>query len=100
MRRFLIGERDAAARIQLAVFLALHQHADAVGEPGDFNRLLGDDIGQLVHRAVQVGDLFFELCLVGCHGAHLARGPRRGEAQAATSKRGGRSPSSLARSMA
>ncbi len=61
MRRTLIGENHSLAAMRLALALALHQHLDAARQPVDLGLLDGHHIGQVIDRADQMGQLFFQM---------------------------------------
>ena len=69
MWRFLIGQGNrpkTLAFLCLALCLSQKQHCDSAGQGVDLSRLTGDDIGQLIHRADQMGNAFFQFH----HAAH------------------------------
>ena len=59
---FLIRKRDTATGIQFAACLPFHQHRQTPCGERQFRFLSRDDIGQLLDRAGEVSDLFFEMC--------------------------------------
>lgn len=73
MGRPLVGGGGIARLTRLAVNLSLNQQHHAAGQQGDLAFLPGDDIGQILDRAGQVGDAFFDVYLIG----HVVQGPRR-----------------------
>ena len=73
MGRPLVGSGGIARIARLAVNLSLNQQHHAAGQQGDFPFLPGDDIRQILDRAGQVGDAFFDVYLIG----HVVQGPRR-----------------------
>lgn len=68
----LIGGGGIAGIPGLPVDLALDQQRHAPGQQRNVPLLPGHDIGQILDHAGQVGDAFFECCLVG-HGVQEAR---------------------------
>jgi len=72
MRRALIGQRHGSARIHFAPCLAGHQHFQTPRGDCQVGLLAGNDIGQVVDRARQMGDLFFKMCNV-CHVPDIPR---------------------------
>jgi len=65
MGRFLIGERNRIATVEIAACFTFHQHRKPAGGDVEFGLLFGDDIRQLVHGTAEVRDLFFEVQNVG-----------------------------------
>ena len=63
MWRFLIGQGNRPKPLtflRLAFRLSQKQHCDSASQGVDLTRLTGDDIGQLIHRADQMGNAFFQ----------------------------------------
>ncbi len=71
MRRPFVAQDDAAAGLRLAVRLAHHQHLDMAGQARDLAVLARDGIAQVVDRADEVRDAFFEGMRVGHGGLRL-----------------------------
>ena len=65
MRRAFIAQCDAATLILFALGLALKQQLHTARQQCDFAFLTGDNLGQVIDGAGQMGDLFFK----GFHGA-------------------------------
>lgn len=65
--RFLVGQRHGAAAIQLAPRFAFHQHPDTVRQTVDSVLLPRHNIREIIDRAIQMGNLFFKVGLMG-HG--------------------------------
>jgi len=61
MRRSLIGEGHCSAGVLFARGFAFHQHPHAVLQQHQFPVLSRDNIGQVLDRAGQVGQLFLEV---------------------------------------
>ena len=55
----LIGHHRSPACINLASGFAFHQHLHAVGQAGNLAFLTRDNIGQIIHRAAKMRELFF-----------------------------------------
>ena len=66
MRRALVGQRDGAARVGLALGLAFEQHPDAAGQMRDLAPLRRDHIRQILDGARQMGDAFFQIAAHAC----------------------------------
>ncbi len=69
MWRFLIGQGNRPKPftfLRLAFRLSQKQHCDSASQGVDLTRLTGDDVGQLIHRADQMGNAFFQFH----HAAH------------------------------
>ena len=60
MRRTLVAQDHASGALSLARRFALAQHLDMAGEARDLTILPGDDLGEIVELADEMGDLFFE----------------------------------------
>lgn len=65
MRWALVTDGHGPACVQFPLCLPLHQNAQAVRQFAQLVLLPCDDIGQVVNRATEVGDLFFEAGLIG-----------------------------------
>lgn len=52
--------------IRLTSRLALDQHRHLHFEPGDLGVLTGDNLVEVVHEALKMGQLFFDLCHAPC----------------------------------
>lgn len=60
VRRLFVAKQDMAAGIGFPLGLALHQKVDTARQHGDFRLLAGDDIRQILNRAGEIGDMFFQ----------------------------------------
>ena len=60
MRRTLVTQNHTTRALGLAGRFALAQHLDMAGEARDLAILPGDDLGEIVELADEMGDLFFE----------------------------------------
>jgi len=69
MRWLLIPHNNTAAAVAFAFGLSAHQHFDPAGQLGDFGLLPDHDLGQVIDRAGQMGDMFFKFL----HGVFLHR---------------------------
>lgn len=74
MRRALVGERDRAAVIGLALGFTFHEQLHTAFQPRDVLILPGDHVRQILHRAGEMGDQLFKLgdAILLAHGAALA----------------------------
>jgi len=59
VRRALVGQGNGSG-LGLALGLAFHHEPDPGLEPGDLARLRGDDLGELVDGAGEVGEAFLD----------------------------------------
>src|SRR6056297_1346226 len=73
VRRALVGERHAAARVEFAAGLALCQPGDAA--LGGLERAgeAGDLVGEVLGETLEVGEAFLEIGAGCCHDGLLAR---------------------------
>lgn len=69
MRRTFVPDHDTARGLRVAFPLALHQHDNPARERGNLRLLTGHHIRQLLDRAGQMRNLFFEFF----HGLRVAR---------------------------
>jgi len=69
----LVAQGGLGAGVGFAVGLAFDQRPDAAGHRVEGFCLLGDNIGQILDRAGEVGDFFFEMRGVFGHGPTMAR---------------------------
>jgi len=69
MRRALPAEHDTALAIARTVGLAAHEPGHLPAQLLDLAILPGDDLGQVVHRAHEVGQAFLDLA----HGLRICR---------------------------
>lgn len=63
----LIGQRDRATHICLALGLCADQHLDSSRQTGDFHILTGDHLAQIIGKSRQMGQRFLKMldsCLV------------------------------------
>lgn len=74
----MIGQRDRTPDVELTLCLPLHQHPHPVGQKREFAFLAGNDIGQILDGAGQMGDLFFKGGVNVGHGCLLTAQSRRG----------------------
>ncbi len=73
MRRALVGQGGLGAGVCLAVGLTRNEGTDAAGHRVEGFRLLGDNIRQILNRAGEVGDFFFNVGDVIGHAATMTR---------------------------
>ena len=66
MRWAFVAEDHAAGAFGFAGGFAFHEHVHPAGQHGDFRILAGDDLGEVIDGAGQVGDLGFELFHDSC----------------------------------
>ncbi len=69
---FLISQRHCATGVQFSGGFPFHQQGQPAGCLCQFGFLPCYDIRQILHRAGEVGDLFFEIGDIG-HNARLHR---------------------------
>jgi len=68
-----VADHDPAAALAFSFGLARHQHLCAPGQEGQFTFLPSDNVRQVLDRADQVGDLFFECVYAAVHILHLGQ---------------------------
>ena len=75
MRRFLVAAEDMSAFGAVAACFGVEKELHLAGEQGDFGVLPGDDGGEIVGDALQMGDFFFKR--FHAPAIHQAKGGRK-----------------------
>lgn len=73
MRRPLVADHDSPTALRFTLRLARHQHLRAPRHQCQVAFLAGDNVAEVLNRADEVGDLFFEGVNAAVHTPHVGQ---------------------------